>query len=103
MRVIPGGFGVPGFLGELRLESRLMGANLDGFKQRTATNLPDVEQASDVGCCFVGDAGIFTTRLIDRKTRRGQMVPAASGGTRPRLPASGNFSQAIRNMVEVLV
>jgi diaminopimelate decarboxylase len=44
----------------------------------------------------VGEAGIYVTRVIDRKVSRGQVFLVVDGGLNHHLSASGNFGQVIR-------
>ena len=44
----------------------------------------------------VGEAGIYVTRVIDRKDSRGRTYVIVDGGLHHQLAASGNFGQVIR-------
>jgi len=44
----------------------------------------------------VGEAGIYVTRVVDRKVSRGQVYLVCDGGLNHQLAASGNFGQVVR-------
>lgn len=91
-----GGFGIPYFPGEQRLDLAPIGANLAELTARTATEMPQAELVIELGRYFVGEAGIYVTRVIDRKVSRGQTYLVVDGGLNHHLSASGNFGQVIR-------
>lgn len=91
-----GGFGIPYFPGEQRLDLAPISANLAELATRTATVLPQAELVIELGRHFVGEAGIYVTRVIDRKVSRGQTYLVVDGGLNHHLSASGNFGQVIR-------
>jgi diaminopimelate decarboxylase len=91
-----GGFGIPYFPGEQRLDLAPIGANLAALAARTATEMPQAELVIELGRYFVGEAGIYVTRVIDRKVSRGQTYLVVDGGLNHHLSASGNFGQVIR-------
>ncbi|PKO35781.1 MAG: pyridoxal-dependent decarboxylase, exosortase A system-associated [Betaproteobacteria bacterium HGW-Betaproteobacteria-7] len=91
-----GGFGIPYFPGEQRLDLTPIGANLGELAERTAREMPLAELVIELGRYFVGEAGIYVTRVIDRKVSRGQTYLVVDGGLNHHLSASGNFGQVIR-------
>lgn len=91
-----GGFGIPYFPGEQRLDLAPIRANLAELAARTATEMPQAELVIELGRYFVGEAGIYVTRVIDRKVSRGQTYLVVDGGLNHHLSASGNFGQVIR-------
>lgn len=91
-----GGFGIPYFPGEQRLDLAPIGANLAELAARTASEMPQAELVIELGRYFVGEAGIYVTRVIDRKVSRGQTYLVVDGGLNHHLSASGNFGQVIR-------
>lgn len=91
-----GGFGIPYFPGEQRLDLAPIGANLGELAERTAREMPQAELVIELGRYFVGEAGIYVTRVIDRKVSRGQTYLVVDGGLNHHLSASGNFGQVIR-------
>ena len=48
-------------------------------------------------------AGVYVSRVIDRKESRGQVFLVTDGGLHHHLAASGNFGQVIRKNYPVLV
>jgi diaminopimelate decarboxylase len=44
----------------------------------------------------VGEAGIYVTRIVDKKVSRGHTYLVTDGGLNHHLAASGNFGQVIR-------
>ncbi len=98
-----GGFGIPYFPGEQRLDLAPIGANLAELAERTATEMPQAELVIELGRYFVGEAGIYVTRVIDRKVSRSQTYLVVDGGLNHHLSASGNFGQVIRKNYPVAI
>jgi diaminopimelate decarboxylase len=91
-----GGFGIPYFPGEQRLDLAPVGANLDRLVQRARAELPEAALVIELGRYLVGEAGIYVTRIVDRKVSRGQVFLVTDGGLNHHLAASGNFGQVLR-------
>ncbi|RVT53476.1 pyridoxal-dependent decarboxylase, exosortase A system-associated [Rubrivivax albus] len=91
-----GGFGIPYFPGEQRLDLAPIGANLDDICARAKTQLPLAAIVIELGRYFVGEAGLYVTRIVDRKVSCGQVFLVCDGGLNHHLSASGNFGQVIR-------
>ncbi len=98
-----GGFGIPYFPGEARLDLAPIGANLAMLTDRARTELPDATLVIELGRFLVGEAGIFVTRVLDRKLSRGQVFLVCDGGLNHHLAASGNFGQVIRKNYPVAI
>jgi diaminopimelate decarboxylase len=98
-----GGFGIPYFPGEQRLDLASIGANLAALSQRASTEMPGAELVIELGRYLVGEAGIYVTRVVDRKISRGQLFLVVDGGLHHHLSASGNFGQVIRKNYPVAV
>jgi diaminopimelate decarboxylase len=98
-----GGFGIPYFPGEQRLETAPIGANLAALAERAKTELPDAELVIELGRYLVGEAGIYVARVVDRKVSRGQVFLVTDGGLHHHLSASGNFGQVIRKNYPVAI
>jgi diaminopimelate decarboxylase len=58
--------------------------------------LPGTTVLLELGRYLVGEAGVFLTRVIDRKTSRGETFLLCDGGMHNHLAASGNFGQVLR-------
>jgi diaminopimelate decarboxylase len=91
-----GGFGIPYFPGEQRLDLAPIGANLAALQGRARSEMPEVSFVIELGRYLVGEAGIYVTRIVDRKVSRGQVYLVADGGLHHHLAASGNFGQVVR-------
>ena len=50
----------------------------------------------ELGRFFVGEAGIYVSKIVDRKVSRGHTFLMTDGGLHHHLAASGNFGQVIR-------
>ncbi|MDI6746532.1 MAG: pyridoxal-dependent decarboxylase, exosortase A system-associated [Rhodocyclaceae bacterium] len=98
-----GGFGIPYFPGEQRLDLLSIGANLAALAQRARTEMPAAELVIELGRYLVGEAGIYVTRVVDRKVSRGQVFLVVDGGLNHHLAASGNFGQVIRKNYPVAI
>jgi len=91
-----GGFGIPYFHGDQPLEVAAVGAALH---ERFAA-LPDVltstEFSVELGRYLVGEAGVYLTRIVDRKVSHGSVYLVTDGGLHHQLAASGNFGTVVR-------
>jgi diaminopimelate decarboxylase len=90
------GFGIPYFPGEVPLDLAPVGANLAEWLPRVRAALGEVRVSLESGRYFVGEAGIYVARVVDRKVSRGQVFLVTDGGLHHHLAASGNFGQVIR-------
>lgn len=99
-----GGFGIPYFDKDERLDLGVVAANLrelvDGV---LAERLPEAKPVIELGRYIVGECGIYVTEVVDRKVSRGQTYLVVDGGMHHQLAASGNFGQVIRRNYPVAV
>jgi len=91
-----GGFGIPYFPGERPLDLAPIGLNLHSILERMARELPAAHVVIELGRYLVGEAGVYVSRIVDRKVSRGQVYLVADGGLHHHLAASGNFGQVVR-------
>ncbi|ATE62678.1 pyridoxal-dependent decarboxylase, exosortase A system-associated [Thauera sinica] len=91
-----GGFGIPYFPGDTRLDLAPIAASLAEIAQTAAQRLPGAELVLELGRYLVGEAGVYVCRVTDRKVSRGQVYLVTDGGLHHHLSASGNFGQVIR-------
>ncbi|MFM9915513.1 MAG: pyridoxal-dependent decarboxylase, exosortase A system-associated [Rhizobacter sp.] len=98
-----GGFGIPYFPGESRLDLKPIGDNLAQLAERARSELPEVSFVIELGRYLVGEAGVYVTRIVDRKVSRGQVFLVTDGGLNHHLSASGNFGQVIRKNYPVTI
>ncbi len=100
---IGGGFGVPYFPGEERLDLEAVGSNLKRLLPDVKRQLPDAQIVIELGRYLVAEAGIYVCRVIERKVSRGQVYLVTDGGLHHHLAASGNFGQVIRKNYPVVI
>jgi diaminopimelate decarboxylase len=100
---IGGGFGIPYFAGEQPLDIAPIGENLERWLTRMKADMPDTEVILELGRYLVGEAGMYVTRVIDRKVSCGQVFLITDGGMHHHLAASGNLGQVIRKNYPVVV
>ena len=98
-----GGFGIPYFPGERALDLAPIGANLARLAERAKSEFPEAELVIELGRYLVGEAGIYVSRIVDRKESRGQIFLVTDGGLHHHLSASGNFGQVIRKNYPVAI
>jgi len=94
-----GGFGIPYFPGEQVLDIEAIGAALT---PRLST-LPDTRFAIELGRWLVGEAGVYLTRIVDRKESRGEIFLVCDGGLNHQLAATGNLGTVVRRNYPVAV
>jgi diaminopimelate decarboxylase len=93
---IGGGFGIPYFPGEERLDLAAVGTHLRELLPDVRRDLGNAQIVIELGRYLVGEAGIYVCRVIERKVSRGQVFLVTDGGLHHHLSASGNFGQVIR-------
>ena len=98
-----GGFGIPYFPGEQRLDLAPIGDNLAQLAQRAQTELQEASIVIELGRYLVGEAGVYVARVLDRKVSRGQVYLVVDGGLHQHLAASGNFGQVVRKNYPVAI
>ncbi len=98
-----GGFGIPYFPGDEPLDLRHIG---DALGERLA-NLPAVLESTqfcvELGRYLVGEAGVYLTRIVDRKVSHGEVFLVVDGGLHHQLAASGNFGTVVRRNYPVAI
>jgi len=99
---IGGGFGIPYFPGEQRLELSAVSENLQARLNEHQDRLGDCELVIELGRYLVAEAGIYVCEVVDRKVSRGQTYLITNGGLHHHLAASGNFGQVIRKNYPVV-
>lgn len=93
---IGGGYGIPYFPGETRLDIQAVGDALQAPLNQFKDSQPQAEVIVELGRYLVGEAGIYVCKIIDKKISRGQVFLVVDGGLHHHLAASGNFGQVIR-------
>ncbi len=100
---IGGGFGIPYFPGDKPLSLQILGNGLSKLLQKFQNELPDTEVVLELGRYMVGESGVYVTKVIDKKTSRGEVYLITDGGMHHHLAASGNFGQLIRKNYPVAI
>ena len=88
-----GGFGVPYFSGDRALDVEAVGAAL---AEALAGWQGDTRFAIELGRWLVAEAGVYLTRIIDRKESRGETFLVTDGGLHHQLAATGNLGTVVR-------
>ncbi|WP_353942633.1 pyridoxal-dependent decarboxylase, exosortase A system-associated [Streptomyces sp. HUAS MG91] len=92
-----GGFGIPYFERDRPVDRTRIGDNLETLLAgQVRPRLPDARVHIELGRHLVGEAGVYVTRVVDRKESRGTTYLVVDGGMHHQLAASGNFGQFIR-------
>ena len=98
-----GGFGIPYFPHNQELDLAAVGDGLAALIPWAHEKLPDAAFVLELGRYFVGEAGIYVCRVVDRKQSRGETFLVTDGGLHHHLAASGNFGQVVRRNFPVAV
>jgi diaminopimelate decarboxylase len=93
-----GGFGIPYFPGDVALDVEAIGAALAGELDKL-----DTKYALELGRWLVGEAGVYLTRVVDRKVSQGETFLILDGGLNHHLAATGNFGTVVRRNYPVAV
>ncbi|GAB4394848.1 MAG: pyridoxal-dependent decarboxylase, exosortase A system-associated [Kiloniellaceae bacterium] len=98
-----GGFGIPYFPNDKPLDLAPIGDSLAKSLAALRAAQPEAKAVLELGRYIVGEAGVYVTRVIDRKVSRGEVFLVTDGGLHHHLAASGNFGQVIRRNFPVAV
>lgn len=91
-----GGFGVPYFADDLPVDIARIGEALHGAMASLPAMLQGAGFAVELGRWLVAQAGVYLTRIVDRKESRGETFLVTDGGLHHQLAASGNFGTVVR-------
>jgi len=91
-----GGFGIPYFNGDRPVDVVAVGAALAERFAALPDALASTEFAIELGRYLVGEAGVYLTRVVDRKVSHGTTYLITDGGLHHQLAASGNFGTVVR-------
>jgi diaminopimelate decarboxylase len=91
-----GGFGIPYFAADHALDEKSVGKRLAVALADRSPLLADTEFTIELGRWLVGEAGVYLTRIVDRKTSHGETFLVVDGGLHHQLAASGNFGTVVR-------
>ena len=101
---VGGGFGIPYFERDQALDLAAIGDSLAAvLSGQLRPALPEARVVVELGRYLVGEAGVYVTRIIDRKQSRGRTFLVVDGGLHHQLAASGNFGQVIRKNYPIAV
>jgi diaminopimelate decarboxylase len=98
-----GGFGIPYFVGERPLDVESVGVALAKTLAECPKTLAETKFAIELGRWLVGEAGVYLTRIVDRKQSRGETFLITDGGLQHMLAATGNFGQLLRRNYPVAI
>ena len=98
-----GGFGIPYFPGDEPLDIARIGAALDEAFAALTPSLAETRFCIELGRYLVGEAGVYLTRIVDRKISHGEVFLIVDGGLHHQLAASGNFGTVIRRNYPVAI
>jgi len=101
---IGGGFGIPYFPGEVALDISSIGDHLSKSLPKVYEQLgKQCNVIIELGRYLVGEAGLYVSKVIERKISRGKTYLITDGGLHHHLAASGNFGQIIRKNYPVVI
>lgn len=91
-----GGFGIPYFAGDDALDVDSLGIAVSEMLTEVPPVLGATQFVVELGRWLVGQAGVYLTRVVDKKVSRGETYVVTDGGLQHMLAASGNFGQLLR-------
>ena len=98
-----GGFGIPYFPGDVPLDLASVGAALGERLAQLPAELAETRFCIELGRYLVGEAGVYLTRIVDRKVSHGETYLVTDGGLHHQLAASGNFGTVVRRNYPVAI
>ena len=98
-----GGFGIPYFPGDTPLDIGCIGTALAEQLDCLPDALAETRFCIELGRYLVGEAGVYLTRIVDRKVSHGEIFLITDGGLHHQLAASGNFGTVVRRKYPVAI
>jgi diaminopimelate decarboxylase len=98
-----GGLGIPYFPGDAPIDTARIGAALEERFAALPDAMADTDFFIELGRYLVGEAGVYLTRIVDRKTSHGETYLVTDGGLHHQLAASGNFGTVVRRNYPVAI
>ena len=98
-----GGFGIPYFPGDEPVDIIAVGAALSVAFDSLPPSLTNTQFCIELGRYLVGEAGVYLTRIVDRKISHNEVFLITDGGLHHQLAASGNFGTVIRRNYPVAI
>lgn len=96
-----GGFGIPYFAGDEPLDLAAIGNAM--HKIAAPDILPETRLVLELGRYLVGEAGVYLTRVVDRKESQGETFLIVDGGLHHQLAATGNFGAVVKRNYPIAV
>lgn len=98
-----GGFGIPYFPGDTPVDVEAIGRALRDVMASRPASLGDSGFAIELGRWLVGEAGVYLTRVVDRKQSQGETFIVTDGGLHHQLAATGNFGTVVRRNYPIAI
>lgn len=98
-----GGLGVPYFANDKPVDLEAIGGALHERFSELPESLAETELCIELGRYLVGEAGVYLTRILDRKVSHGETYLVTDGGLHHQLAASGNFGTVVRRNYPVAI
>lgn len=99
-----GGFGIPYTDADVPLDVAQVGETLRELAETVIAPVhPHARVVVELGRFLVGEAGVYVTKIVDRKTSRGRTYLVVDGGMHHQLAASGNLGQVIRRNYPITI
>lgn len=98
-----GGLGIPYFPGDKPLDLGQLGVGIARWLPDFRAAFGEARPVLELGRFMVGEAGIYVSRIIDKKISRGRTFLITDGGLHHHLAASGNFGQILRKNYPVAI
>lgn len=91
-----GGFGVPYHINDTPLDLSALAEPLQTIAEQAQKRWPNATLNLELGRYLVAPAGIYLTRVVERKISRGKTFLLCDGGLHHHLALSGNLGQILR-------
>lgn len=98
-----GGLGIPYFGNDTPVDLSAIGAALQKRFADLPQTLAETDLCIELGRYLVGEAGVYLTRIVDRKVSHGETYLVTDGGLHHQLAASGNFGTVVRRNYPVAI
>jgi diaminopimelate decarboxylase len=98
-----GGFGIPYFAKDQPLDVEAVGAALAKTLAERPKILADTKFAIELGRWLVGEAGVYLTRIVDRKEAAARPSWSPTAASTTSSPPRGNFGQLLRRNYPVAI